>query len=187
MRLIVGISGASGVIMGYYLLKVLHEMPEIETHLVISEGAAKNFAYETELSLDEVRALADVVHDNRNMAASISSGSFKTDGMIVVPCSMKTVSGIANGFAENLLLRAADVCIKEGRKVVLVPREMPLSRIHLANIKLAADYGCAIVPPMLIFYNDADTVEKQVQHVIGKILRQFGIEYKCFRPWKGDD
>src|SRR5574344_2198060 len=108
MRLIVGISGASGVIMGYYLLKVLHEMPEIETHLVISEGAAKNFAYETELSLDEVRALADVVHDNRNKAASISSGSFKTDGMIVVPCSMKTVSGIANGFAENLLLRAAD-------------------------------------------------------------------------------
>ena len=185
MRLIVGISGASGVIMGYYLLKVLHEMPEIETHLVISEGAAKNFAYETELSLDEVRALADVVHDNRNMAASISSGSFKTDGMIVVPCSMKTVSGIANGFAENLLLRAADVCLKEGRKVVIVPREMPMSRIHLRNIKEAADYGCIVVPPVLTFYNGADTVEKQIQHIVGKILMQFHISYRDFVPWQG--
>lgn len=185
MRLIVGISGASGVVMGYYMLQALKQIPDIEVHLVVTEGAAKNFACETNLNLEDVTSLADVVHSNKNLAANISSGSFKTDGMIIIPCSMKTVSGIANGFATNLLLRAADVCIKEGRKVVIVPREMPLSRIHLRNIKDAADYGCVIIPPMLTFYNESNSVEKQVQHIIGKILMQFGIDYKSFRAWEG--
>lgn len=187
MRLIIGISGASGVIMGHYLLKVLKMFPQVETHLIITEGAAKNFACETEIPLTEVEALADVVYNNKNLAASISSGSFKTDGMIILPCSMKTVAGIVSGFADNLLLRAADVCLKEGRKVVISPREIPLSRIHLRNIKEAADYGCVVVPPMLTFYNGSDSVEKQIQHIIGKILRQFGLEYDRFVEWKGEN
>ncbi len=185
MRLIVGISGASGVIMGYHMLKTLQQIPKMEVHLIVSEGAAKTFECETNLTIDEVTALADVVHDNKNMAASISSGSFQTDGMIIIPCSMKTVSGIASGFATNLLLRAVDVCIKEGRKVVIVPREMPLSRIHLRNIKEAADYGCMVIPPMLTFYNDSNSIEKQIHHIIGKILMQFGIDYKEFVSWEG--
>ena len=172
MRLIVGISGASGVIMGWYLLRALHEMPGVETHLIITEGAAVTFPYETDLSLAEVCALADVVHDNHDMAASISSGSYETDGMIIIPCSMKTV---------------ADVCLKEGRKVVIVPREMPMSHIHLRNIKEAADYGCCVVPPVLTFYNGADTVEKQIQHIIGKVLMQFHLHSRDFVPWQGSD
>ncbi|MDR1617026.1 MAG: UbiX family flavin prenyltransferase, partial [Syntrophomonadaceae bacterium] len=149
-------------------------------------GAIQNFAYETSLSLDEVYALADVVHDNKNLAASISSGSFKTDGMIVAPCSMKTLAGIAAGYTENLLLRAVDVCIKDSRKVVIVPRETPLSRLHLRNMKEAADYGCIVVPPLLTFYNGADTLQKQIDHIVGKIFMQLDIDYKKFVPWKGE-
>lgn len=185
MRLIVGISGASGVILGYEMLKALRLVPNCEVHLVVTEGAEKNFAYETDLPLEKVHALASVVHSNQNLAASISSGSFKTDGMIVIPCSMKTVSGIASGYATNLLLRAADVCLKEGRKVVIVPREMPLSRLHLKNIREAADWGCTVIPPLLTFYNGSNTVEKQIHHIIGKILMQFGIDYKEFTAWTG--
>lgn len=184
-RLIVGISGASGVIMGYYMLKALKLMPDIETHLVITEGAKRTFPLETSIPIKEVEGLADVVHDDHNMAASISSGSFKTDGMIIIPASMKTVAGIASGYADNLLLRAADVCLKERRKVVVVPREMPLSRIHLRNIKEIADYGCVIVPPVLTFYNEANTIEKQVNHIIGKILMQFDIPFEKFVAWEG--
>jgi 4-hydroxy-3-polyprenylbenzoate decarboxylase len=187
LRLIVGISGASGVIMGWYLLRALHEMPEVKTHLIITEGASVTFPYETELSLAEVCAFADVVHDNHDMAASISSGSYETDGMIIIPCSMKTVAGIVSGYTDDLLLRAADVCLKEGRKVVIVPREMPMSRIHLRNIKEAADYGCCVVPPVLTFYNGADTVEKQIQHIIGKVLMQFHLHSRDFVPWQGSD
>ncbi|MDD4321091.1 MAG: UbiX family flavin prenyltransferase [Acidaminococcaceae bacterium] len=187
MRLIVGISGASGVVMGYQMLKVLKQIPDIEVHLVVTEGAVKNFACETDITLEDVTALADYNHSNKNMAASISSGSFKTDGIIVIPCSMKTVSGIASGFAANLLLRAVDVCLKESRKVVIVPREMPLSRIHLRNIKEAADNGCIVVPPMLTFYNGSNSVEKQINHIIGKVLMQFGIDYEKFIAWKGID
>lgn len=186
MRLIVGISGASGVVLGYEMLKALKQLPDCEVHLVYTEGAVKNFACETSISIENLCAMADVVHDNKNMAASISSGSFKTDGMIIIPCSMKTVAGIAAGYATNLLLRATDVCLKENRRVVIVPREMPLSRIHLRNIKEAADYGCVVVPPMLTFYNGSDSVEKQMQHIIGKVLMQFGIEYKQFVAWKGE-
>ncbi len=185
MRLIVGISGASGVVMGYEVLKALKSFAEIETHLVITEGAIKNFTYETSLDIKTIIAEADVVYDNQNMAASIASGSFMTDGMVVVPCSMKTAAGIVSGFATNLLLRAADVCLKEDRKVVIVPREMPLSKVHLRNIKDAADLGCKVVPPMLTFYNGADSVEKQIAHIVGKILMQFGLQYKKFQPWKG--
>ena len=165
------------------MLAALREMPEVETHLVMTRGAEETFAYETEYAADEVRALADVAYDIDDMAAPIASGTFLTEGMIVLPCSMKTVAGIASGFSSNLLLRAADVCLKEGRRVVLSPREMPLSAIHLRNLKEVASAGCTIIPPMLTFYNHADTIERQVHHIIGKILLQFGIEYRGFRPW----
>ena len=178
MRIIVGISGATGVIMGYRLLQILRNVPDCEIHLVLSEGAIKNFELETNLSIPEVQALAHFSHSNTNMAASISSGSFKTDGMIVLPCSMKSLSGIANGYADNLLTRAVDVCLKENRKVVLAPREMPMGKIHIKNMAIAADLGCTIIPPMLTFYNAPDYLEDQITHVIGKILMQFGIVVK---------
>ena len=185
MRLVVGISGASGSLLGYHLLKALREFPQVETQLIITEGARETLAWETELTVEDFTALADVVYDNRNLAASISSGSYPTEGMIIVPCSMKTVAGIVAGFADNLLLRAADVCLKEERRLVLVPREMPLSRIHLRNLKEAADYGCTIVPPMLSFYSGATTVEQQVDQILGKALRFFGIDYAPFVTWQG--
>lgn len=185
MRLIVGISGASGVILGYYMLKALRQIPNVETHAIITEGAALNFSCETDLTLDEVKAQADVVHDNTNLGASISSGSFKTDGMIIIPCSMKSLSGIANGYADNLLNRAADVCLKENRKIVVVPREMPFNRVHLKNMSQLAEYGVSIIPPLLTFYNNSNSVEKQIQHIIGKVLMQFDIDYKEFVPWEG--
>ena len=175
MRLIVGISGASGVIMGYQMLKALKQLTDMEVHLIITEGAVKNFECETNIEISRLAELADFTHSNKNLAASISSAS------------MKTVAGIASGFAENLLLRAADVCLKENRKVVLVPRELPLSRIHLRNIKECADNGCAIVPPMLTFYNGSNSLEQQIDHIIGKILMQFGIEYQQFVAWQGED
>ncbi len=185
MRIIVGISGASGVIMGYKLLQILREVPDCETHLILSEGAVKNFALETDVAIDDVKKSAHFCHDNKNMAASISSGSFKTDGMIVMPCSMKSLSGIAHGFASTLLVRAVDVCLKENRRVVIVPREMPLGKIHVRNMSIAADLGCSIIPPMLTFYNSPGSLDDQVTHVIGKVLMQFNIDVKKFKAWKG--
>ncbi len=185
MRIIVGVSGATGVEMSYYLLKALRSAKDCEIHLILSEGARLTWGLESDIPLEKLTALADVIHDSRDLAASISSGSFVTDGMIIMPCSMKTLAGIAAGYAENLLVRAADVCIKEGRKVVLVPREMPFSRIHLRNMKNAADDGCVIIPPVLTFYNGPKTVEDQINHIVGKILMQFGIAYDKFVPWTG--
>lgn len=146
MRIIVGISGASGVVLGLELLKALKEQA-VETHLLISEGARITFQYETEVTLDEVINLADHYYDINDLAAPISSGSFPTGGMIIIPCSMKTLSAVAHGYANNLMVRAADVCLKENRRVVLVPRETPLGKAHLKNLLEAADNGCAIIPP----------------------------------------
>ncbi len=185
MKLIVGISGASGVIMGYQLLKCLKELHVCETHLVISDEALNNFRLETTIDSHDVIALADYHYDNRDMAAKISSGSFKTDGMIVIPCSMKTLAAIACGYDVNLLIRAADVCIKENRKVVLVPREMPLGKTHLRNMLTAAEDGCVIIPPLLTFYHKSLTVEAQIDHIIGKILMQFNLDSPKFIPWEG--
>jgi 4-hydroxy-3-polyprenylbenzoate decarboxylase len=185
MRLIVGISGASGVVMGYQLLKVLKEIEACETHLILTDAALYNFKCETCINPDDVIALADYHHSNHDMAASISSGSFKTDGMIVIPCSMKTLSAIAWGYNTNLLIRSADVCLKENRRVVLVPREMPLGRAHLRNMLAAAENGCTIIPPLLTFYNELLTVKEQVNHIIGKILMQFNIDGPNFVPWEG--
>ncbi|MCD8155479.1 MAG: UbiX family flavin prenyltransferase [Clostridiales bacterium] len=187
MRIIVGVTGASGVEMSYYLMKALREAGNTELFLIVSEGARLTWELESSIPLEDLYALADHVEENRNLASVISSGSFVTDGMIVMPCSMKTLAGIVSGYADNLISRAADVCMKEGRRLVLVPRETPLSRLHLRNLKEAADLGCAIVPPMLTFYNQPQTMENQIYHVVGKVLLQFGISCNRFRPWNGRD
>lgn len=184
-RIIVGLSGASGAVLGYEMLKALRLHPEVEIHLVCTSGARRTLECESDISYESLTALAHFHHDEHDLAACISSGSFVTEGMIVIPCSMKSLAGIVSGYADNLLLRAADVCLKEGRRVVLVPREMPLGKVHLRNLAQAADLGCAIVPPMLTFYNGADTVEKQIDHVIGKVLLQFGLRHDAFRAWEG--
>lgn len=187
MRIIVGVTGASGVEMSYYLMKTLRSVENMELFLVVSEGARLTWNLECSMPLEELYGLADHVLENTDLAASVSSGSFVTDGMIVMPCSMKSLAGIVCGYADNLINRAADVCMKEGRRVVLVPREMPFSRLHLRNLKEAADLGCVIVPPMLTFYNGPKNMEDQINHVVGKILMQFGITYDKFKPWKGSD
>jgi flavin prenyltransferase len=185
MKIIVGVSGASGVIMSYYLLKALKEQQDMEAHLVVSESAKRNWQLETKIPIEKLYEIADCNYEDQNMAAAISSGSFKTDGMILIPCSMKTLSGIATGYAANLIVRAADVCLKEGRKVVLVPREMPLGKIHLMNMKTVSDLGCVLIPPMLTFYNKPQSVDDQINHIIGKILMQFGLNHKKFVSWMG--
>lgn len=183
MKLIVGISGATGVLMGYRLMQALKETASCEIHLVVSEAARHTWDLEVDRPIEELYRLADVVHSPQDLAASISSGSFRTDGMIVLPCSMKTLAGITSGYTDNLLLRAVDVCLKENRRVVLCPREMPMNRIHLKNMLTAAEVGCTIVPPMLTFYNGSSSLEEQVDHIIGKILMQFGLDYPRFKAW----
>ena len=173
MRLIIGISGASGAIIALELLRVLKQMEDVETHLVITEGAALTIKHETDFDICNIKKMANFIYDIHEIDAQIASGSFITDGMIIAPCSMKTVAGIASGYADNLLLRAADVCIKEGRKIIVVPREIPLSRIHLRNLKEIADNGVIIIPPMLTFYNNPLTMQQQIDHIVGKIILQF--------------
>lgn len=185
MRIVVGVTGASGVIMSRYLLKALKSVDNCEVHLVVSEGARKTWELETGLPLSTLLNLADHVHDNKNQAASIASGSFVTDGMIIMPCSMKSLAGIVCGYADDLIQRSADVCLKEGRKVVLVPREMPFGKVHLRNLLHASNLGCVIVPPVLTFYNHPETIEDQISHITGKILLQFGLRQEGFRPWDG--
>lgn len=184
-RLVVGISGATGVQMGYRLLQVLSATSGVETHLVVTHGAEVIFGHETDISLEAVRALADVTYADDDLAAAISSGSFPTDGMIVMPCSMRSLSAIVNSYDDDLLVRAADVCRKEGRRVVLVPREMPLNRSHCRNLLRAVEDGYTVLPPMLTFYSGCLTTDDQVDHVIGKVLMQFGIDYDGFRRWEG--
>jgi 4-hydroxy-3-polyprenylbenzoate decarboxylase len=187
MRLIVGISGASGVILGMELLKALRALGGVESHLVVTPHGAQTLHLETSISLGEVYALADRVYPAADIGAAIASGSFRTDGMVVVPCSMNTLAAVANGLSANLLQRAVDVCLKEGRKVVLVPRETPLNRIHLRNLSLAAEAGCTILPPMLSFYHQPNTLQDMIDHLIGKIMMQFGLSLPGFRAWKESD
>lgn len=183
-RIILGISGASGVILGYHAARAI-KTQGIELHMVVSDAAKLTWELEANRPLACLTALADMLYSPQDMAARIASGSFRTMGMIVAPCSMKTLAGIVTGYADNLLLRAADVCLKEGRKVVLCPREMPLGKLHLRNLSAAADLGCAIVPPMLSFYSGQSTLEDQLDHIVGKVMMQFDLEYEQFRPWAG--
>ena len=183
-KLIVGISGATGAIYGIRLLEVLKEKG-IETHLILSEWAKENILYETEYSIDEVEGLASVVHNNNNLGSSIASGSFKVSGMVILPCSMKTLSAVRHGYSDNLLTRAADVNIKEKRKLVIAPREMPLSSIHLENMLKLSLLGVVIMPPMPAFYNKPTQVMDLVDHTVARILDQFDIENSLIKRWDG--
>ncbi len=184
LPLTVAITGATGVIYGVELLKVLKEMG-YPTHLILSESAIHNFAIETDYSVAEVRALADVVHNNKNMAAAVASGSFLTRGMIVVPCSIKTLSAIANSFNSNLVTRAADCTLKEKRPLVLVVRETPLHKGHLELMTRVADLGGTLLPPMPAFYHGPQTIKDIIHQTVGKALDQVGIEHNLFRRWTG--
>lgn len=183
-RLVIGISGASGVILGIELLKALRENKEWESHLVISRGAEETILQETDYELNKVLELADKFYNIRDIGASIASGTFKTEGMVVVPCSMKTLAGLATGYSDNLLLRAGDVTIKEKRKLVLVARETPLSTIHLRNMVTLSELGADILPPMMTYYNKPETLEDVNRHIIGKILDKFNIELEGFKRWE---
>lgn len=185
MRLIVGMSGASGVIYGIRLLETLREMTDVESHLIISRDARLNIALETEWSAHDVESLADVVHSDKNLAASISSGSFQTTGMVVAPCSMKTLSGVVNSYADNLIVRAADVVLKEQRRLVLVPRESPLHVGHTRLLHEAALMGAVICPPMPAFYNTPTSVDDIINHTVGRILDLFGLDTGTVKRWQG--
>ncbi len=182
MKLIVGITGSTGVIYGIRLLEVLKDL-NIDTHLILSEWADKCIGMETDYKTADVKSLAVTTSDDENMAASISSGTHKTDGMIIAPCSMKTLSAIANGYDETLVSRAAGVTIKESRKLVLMPRESPFSAIHLENMLKLARLGVIMIPPLTEFYTRPQTVDDIINHGIGKCLDQFNIEHSLFKRW----
>jgi len=184
-RLIVGISGASGVIYGIRLLEVLSSMGGVETHLVMSRYARLNIEIETSYSPKDVEGMADVVHNVGNQAASISSGSFKTDGMVIAPCSMNTLSGIANSAANSLLVRAADVVLKERRMLVLMPREAPLHVGHCKLLYEAAQLGAVIAPPIPAFYNHPQTIDDLINHSVGRVLDLFDIDAGNLKRWEG--
>lgn len=181
-RLIVGISGASGVIYGVRLLQVLKELP-VETHLVMTRAAEVTLAHETDLKVDDVRRLADVAFRIDDLAAAISSGSYRTIGMIVAPCSMRSLGEIAHGITSNLLTRAADVVLKERRRLVLVARETPLHAIHLRNMATLAEMGAIIAPPVPAFYNRPKTLDDVVDHTVGRILDLFDLDTGTVKRW----
>jgi 4-hydroxy-3-polyprenylbenzoate decarboxylase len=182
LRLIIAITGASGVIYGIRALEVLKRL-KIHTHLIITEWGAKNIKIETDTTVDYVKSLATSFYDDDNMAAPVSSGSFKVDGMIVIPCSTKTLASIANALDDSLVSRAAGVCIKEQRKLVLVPRETPLSKIHLKNMTKLANTSAVILPAMPGFYHRPKTMDDLINHLVGKVLDQFNIEHNLFKRW----
>ncbi len=185
MKLIVGMSGASGVIYGIRLLEVLRTVSGVETHLVMSPISKLNVGIETVHAVPYVESLADEVHSYRNQAAAIASGSFKTDGMVVVPCSMKTLSSIVNSYADGLLARAADVALKERRQLVLMPRESPLHTGHCRLMLEAARMGAILAPPMPAFYNNPQNVDDIINHTVGRLLDLFGIDAGLVKRWEG--
>lgn len=182
-RIVIGISGASGIPIATEVLRALKEQPEWQSSLVMTNGAERTIELETSYSTEQIRELADECYELNNIGASIASGTYKTEGMIVVPCSMKTVAGIASGYSDNLLLRAADVTLKERRKLVLVTRETPFNTIHLRNMLELSQMGAIILPPMLTFYNKPQNMEDMVNHIAGKILDVFDIDYQKLRRW----
>lgn len=182
-RIVVGVSGASGVALAFQLLEELRLQVNCEVHLVTSSSSERTIDMESDRSIFELQCLADVVHDSDNLGASISSGTFKTEGMVIIPCSMKTLAGIAHGYSDNLLLRAADVTMKERRPLIIIARETPLSRIHLNNMATLAEYGAVIMPPMMTHYNRPQTIADMEQHIVGKILHEFGMEASHFKRW----
>jgi 4-hydroxy-3-polyprenylbenzoate decarboxylase len=182
-KIVIGFSGASGIIYGIRLLEILHSI-NIQTYLIISEWAKKNIEIETDKSLEYVKSLSSVNYDNFKLDASVSSGSFLHDGMVIVPCSMKSLSSIANGYDDTLISRAASVTLKESRKLIIVPRETPLSRIHLENMIKLQEAGAIILPAMPGFYHKPSTIDEIIDHLVGKILDQLKIEHDLFKRWK---
>jgi 4-hydroxy-3-polyprenylbenzoate decarboxylase len=183
-RIIVGITGASGVIYGIRVLEVLKQQG-METHLVLTDEGKKNILLETTSTVEDVEGLAYRVHDIRDLAAPISSGSFTTDGMVVAPCTIKTLSGVAHSYSENLLLRAADVTLKERHTLILVVRETPLHKGHLELMKRVADLGGIILPPVPAFYHSPTTISDLIDYTIGKILDAMNIENSLYKRWEG--
>jgi 4-hydroxy-3-polyprenylbenzoate decarboxylase len=184
-RLVVGITGASGVVLGIRLLETLRESA-IETHLVVSPAARATISQETDWKVSEVLALGNVPYNHADIGAALASGSFLTMGMVVAPCSIKTLSAIANSYADDLITRAADVTLKEGRPLVLVVRETPLHRGHLRLLSLAAETGAIIFPPVPAFYARPQSVDDIVNHSVGRILARLGIENELYEEWKGE-
>jgi 4-hydroxy-3-polyprenylbenzoate decarboxylase len=184
-RLIVGMTGSTGAVFGIRLLEALKHS-QVESHLIISKWAQRTIEHETRHTVEQVRSLATVVHGQGDMGAAISSGSFITEGMVVIPCSMRTLAGIANGYGEHLVHRAADVILKERRRLVLVARETPLSQVHLENMLKLARMGVVILPPMPAFYNHPKTVDDVVDHIVARVLDQFGIEAPFAKRWDGN-
>jgi len=184
LPLIVAITGATGVVYGVEALRALKSLNH-PTHLIVSEAAIRNFQIETDLDLAEVKSLADVVHNNKNVGASIASGSFKTKGMLVAPCSIKSLSSIAHSYNDNLITRSADVCLKERRRLVLMVRETPLHKGHLDLMIRCTDLGAVILPPMPAFYHGPQTIMDLIHQSVGKALDQFEIEHDLFHRWSG--
>jgi 4-hydroxy-3-polyprenylbenzoate decarboxylase len=182
-RLIIGISGASGVIYGIRLLEVLRGYPDLETHLVLTKPAERTIVEETSYRVGDVKAMATVVHAITDIGASVASGSFRTVGMVVIPCSIHTVSSIAYCMSDNLLTRAADVVLKEGRRLVLVVRETPLHTGHLKSLLAASEAGAVILPPVPAFYNQPKTIENLIDHTIGRVLDRFDITHELSPRW----
>ena len=184
-RIIVGISGASGAIYGVRLLQALHTLPGIETHAVISDAGWHNITHELGLERTHAPALADVVHSIDHIGASIASGSFHASGMVVAPCSMRTLAAIAHGLADNLLTRAADVMLKERRRLILLARETPLHLVHLRNMTTVTEMGAIVCPPVPAFYQKPQTVDDIVQHSIARVLDLLVLEQTLAAPWMG--
>ena len=184
-RIIVGISGASGAIYGVRLLQALRTLPSIETHAVISDAGWLNITHELGLERTHAPALADVVHSIDHIGASIASGSFRASGMVVAPCSMRTLAAIAHGLADNLLTRAADVMLKERRRLILLARETPLHLVHLRNMTTVTEMGAIVCPPVPAFYQKPQTVDDIVQHSIARVLDLLGLEQTLATPWMG--
>jgi len=186
LRLVVGISGATGAIYGIRLLEVLYQL-KVETHLIISDAGQKTILVETDYDIKAIEKLATEVHDINNLGASISSGSYKTDGMIIAPCSIKSLSAIANSYNDNLLIRAADVSLKEKRKLVLLIRETPLHLGHLRLMITLAEMGGILLPPLPAFYHLPKTIDELINQTVGKVLDQFNLEHTLFRRWYGTE
>lgn len=186
-RLVIGMSGASGAPLTVELLRQLHNRhPQVQTHLIVTHGAELTLAQETDVSMAQLKSLASVCHANGNIGAAPASGSFRTMGMIVVPYSMKTVAGIVSGYSDNLLLRVADVMLKERRKLVLVAREAPLSTVHLRNLYEVSRLGAVVLPPMLTYYNHPASVEDSTRYTVNRILSQFDLDEDSYQ-WEGMD
>jgi 4-hydroxy-3-polyprenylbenzoate decarboxylase len=187
MKLIIGITGATGAIYGIRLLQVLHEIKGIETHLVISAAGEKTIEYETDFKIGAIKALASFCYAIDDIGASLASGSFKRDGMIIAPCSMKTLGALANSYADNLITRAADVTLKERVKLLLLVRETPLHLGHLRNMTSVTEIGAIVMPPVPAFYFKPHTIEDIINHTVGKALDVFNIEHNLFPRWSGTE